>query len=138
MHESTVSRVTRSKLLQTPWGLFQMKDFFSSSVGPNENEEAHSAKTVRKLLKDIISKEKSNRPYSDEKLSLLFKERGVFVARRTVAKYREMLKIPSSAERKRLMRLNKVINIKKINYFLYYVTLYTLSLKILCFGKFCS
>mgnify|MGYP001335866114 FL=1 len=112
MHESTVSRVTRSKLLQTPWGLFQMKDFFSSSVGPNENEEAHSAKTVRTLLKDIISTEKSNRPYSDEKLSLLFKERGVFVARRTVAKYREMLKIPSSAERKRLMRLNKVINIK--------------------------
>ena len=50
--------------------------------------------------------------YSDEKLSLLFKERGVLVARRTVAKYREMLKIPSSAERKRLMRLNKVINIK--------------------------
>ena len=47
MHESTVSRVTRSKLLQTPWGLFQMKDFFSSSVGQNESEEAHSAKTVR-------------------------------------------------------------------------------------------
>ena len=112
MHESTVSRVTRSKLLQTPWGLFQMKDFFSSSVGQNENEEAHSAKTVRTLLKEIISNEKSNRPYSDEKLSLLFKERGVLVARRTVAKYREMLKIPSSAERKRLMRLNKVINIK--------------------------
>ncbi len=112
MHESTVSRVTRSKLLQTPWGLFQMKDFFSSSVGQNENEEAHSAKTVRTLLKEIISSEKSNRPYSDEKLSLLFKERGVLVARRTVAKYREMLKIPSSAERKRLMRLNKVINIK--------------------------
>ena len=112
MHESTVSRVTRAKLLQTPWGLFQMKDFFSSSVGPNENEEAHSAKTVRTLLKEIISTEKTNKPYSDEKLSLLFKERGVLVARRTVAKYREMLKIPSSAERKRLMRLNKVINIK--------------------------
>ena len=58
MHESTVSRVTRSKLLQTPWGLFQMKDFFSSSVGPNENEEAHSAKTVRTLLKDIIALKK--------------------------------------------------------------------------------
>ena len=112
MHESTVSRVTRAKLLQTPWGLFQMKDFFSSSVGPADNEEAHSAKTVRTLLKEIISNEISSRPYSDEKLSELFKEKGVFVARRTVAKYREMLKIPSSAERKRLMRLNKVINIK--------------------------
>ena len=112
MHESTVSRVTRAKLLQTPWGLFQMKDFFSSSVGPADKDEAHSAKTVRTLLKEIISNEISSRPYSDEKLSELFKEKGVFVARRTVAKYREMLKIPSSAERKRLMRLNKVINIK--------------------------
>ena len=112
MHESTVSRVTRAKLLQTPWGLFQMKDFFSSSVGPNDNEEAHSAKTVRTLLKEIVSNEKSNKPYSDEKLSSLFKEKGVIVARRTVAKYREMLKIPSSAERKRLMRLNKVMKIK--------------------------
>jgi len=112
MHESTVSRVTRAKLLQTPWGLFQMKDFFSSSVGQTDTEEAHSAKTVRTLLKEIISHETTNKPFSDEKLSELFKERGVIVARRTVAKYREMLKIPSSAERKRLMRLNKVINIK--------------------------
>ena len=112
MHESTVSRVTRSKLLQTPWGLFQMKDFFSSSIGTSDTDEAHSAKTVRTLLKEIISNETSNKPYSDEKLSDLFKEKGVMVARRTVAKYREMLQIPSSAERKRLMRLNKVINIK--------------------------
>ena len=51
MHESTVSRVTRSKLLQTPWGLFQMKDFFSSSVGQNENEEAHSSKNSKNITK---------------------------------------------------------------------------------------
>lgn len=112
MHESTVSRVTRAKLIQTPWGLFQMKDFFSSSVGVSEKDEAHAAKTVRTLLKDIISNEKENKPYSDEHISKIFKEKGVNVARRTVAKYREMLNIPSSAERKRLMRLNKVINIK--------------------------
>ncbi len=112
MHESTVSRVTRAKLIQTPWGLFQMKDFFSSSVGLAENEEAHAAKTVRTLLKEIISNEKENKPHSDENISKIFKEKGVNVARRTVAKYREMLNIPSSAERKRLMRLNKVINIK--------------------------
>ncbi len=111
MHESTVSRVTRSKLLQTPWGLFQMKDFFSSSVGVAENDEAHAAKTVRTILKSIIDSEKENKPFSDEKISFIFKEKGVNVARRTVAKYREMLNIPSSAERKRLMRLNKVINI---------------------------
>ena len=112
MHESTVSRVTRSKLLQTPWGIFQMKDFFSSSVGESNNDEAHAAKTVRTLLKDIISNEKDTKPYSDEQISILFKNKGVNVARRTVAKYREMLNIPSSAERKRLMRLNKVVNIK--------------------------
>jgi RNA polymerase sigma-54 factor len=111
MHESTVSRVTRSKLLQTPYGLFQMKDFFSSSVGVAEKDEVHAAKTVRTILKSIIESEKDSRPYSDEKISLIFKGKGVNVARRTVAKYREMLNIPSSAERKRLMRLNKVINI---------------------------
>ena len=89
-----------------------MKDFFSSSVGESNNDEAHAAKTVRTLLKDIISNEKDTKPYSDEQISILFKNKGVNVARRTVAKYREMLNIPSSAERKRLMRLNKVVNIK--------------------------
>ena len=112
MHESTVSRVTRSKLLQTPWGIFQMKDFFSSSLG-EADQEAHAAKTVRAILKEIINNEKDTKPYSDEQISIIFKEKGINVARRTVAKYREMLNIPSSAERKRLMRLNKVINIKK-------------------------
>ena len=112
MHESTVSRVTRSKLLQTPWGIFQMKDFFSSSLG-EADEEMHAAKTVRTLLKEIVNNEKEAKPFSDEQISKIFKDKGVNVARRTVAKYREMLNIPSSAERKRLMRLNKVINIEK-------------------------
>jgi RNA polymerase sigma-54 factor len=112
MHESTVSRVTRSKLLQTPWGIFQMKDFFSSSLGDTD-QEAHAAKTVRNILKEIIKNEKDSKPYSDEEISKVFKDKGINVARRTVAKYREMLNIPSSAERKRLMRLNKVINIEK-------------------------
>ena len=110
MHESTVSRVTRSKLLQTPWGIFQMKDFFSSSLGETD-KETHAAKTVRTILKEIVNDEKDLKPFSDEQMSKIFKEKGVNVARRTVAKYREMLNIPSSAERKRLMRLNKVINI---------------------------
>ena len=111
MHESTVSRVTRSKLLQTPWGIFQMKDFFSSSLGETD-QEVHAAKTVRTILKEIVEKEKDSKPYSDEQVSKIFKQKGINVARRTVAKYREMLNIPSSAERKRLMRLNKVINIE--------------------------
>ena len=112
MHESTVSRVTRSKILQTPWGIFQMKDFFSSSLGDTD-QEGHAAKTVRNILKEIIKNEKDSKPYSDEEISKVFKDKGINVARRTVAKYREMLNIPSSAERKRLMRLNRVINIEK-------------------------
>ena len=81
-------------------------------AGESDKDEAHAAKTVRTLLKEIIKNEKESRPLSDEQISNIFKDKGVNVARRTVAKYREMLKIPSSAERKRLMRLNKVINIK--------------------------
>ena len=111
MHESTVSRVTRSKLLQTPWGIFQMKDFFSSSLGQTD-EEVYASKTVRSILKEIVENEKDSKPYSDEQISKIFKQKRINVARRTVAKYREMLNIPSSAERKRLMRLNKVINIE--------------------------
>ena len=64
-------------------------------------------------MKEIIKNEKDSKPYSDEEISKVFKDKGINVARRTVAKYREMLNIPSSAERKRLMRLNKVINIEK-------------------------
>ncbi len=112
MHESTVSRVTRSKLLQTPWGLFQMKDFFSGSINStDQNKEACASKTVRETLKVIIDKEIDCKPYSDDDLSKIMKEKGVSVARRTVAKYREMMNIPSSAERRRLMRLNKVVKI---------------------------
>merc|ERR1711918_235254 len=81
MHESTVSRVTRSKLLQTPWGIFQMKDFFSSSLGET-NQEAHASKTVRTILKEIVEEEKESKPYSDEQISKIFKQKGVNVARR--------------------------------------------------------
>ena len=102
MHESTVSRVTRSKLIQTPWGIFQMKDFFSSSVGETDNDEAHAAKTVRTLLKEIIKTEQDNKPYSDEQISIIFKKKGVNVARRTVAKYRDQLGILPARIRKRV------------------------------------
>ena len=112
MHESTVSRVTRSKLLQTPWGLFQMKDFFSGSINStDESNDACASKTVRETLKNIIDKEIDCKPHSDDDLSKIMKDKGVNVARRTVAKYREMMNIPSSAERRRLMRLNKVVKI---------------------------
>ncbi len=112
MHESTISRVTRSKLLQTPWGLFQMKDFFSGSVGiAKEGKELYASKTVRENLKSLIENEPESKPYSDDELSKIMKERGIEVARRTVAKYREIMNIQSSAERRRIMRLNKVVNI---------------------------
>ena len=91
-----------------------------------QKESTTVAKEPNSLLKELAllreerqrkasqnnNEEKDNKPYSDEQISLLFKQRGVNVARRTVAKYREMMNIPSSAERKRLMRLNKVMNIK--------------------------
>ena len=109
MHESTVSRVTRSKLLQTPWGIFQMKDFFSSSLGDTD-QEAHAAKTVRNILQEIIKNEKDSKPYSDEEISKVFKDKGINVARRTVAKYREILNIPSSSERRRKAKMEMSIS----------------------------
>ncbi len=108
MHESTVSRVTRSKLILTPWGLFQMKDFFSASIGINGDSDGHAATTVREMIKKVIENEPNGKPYSDDNLAVIMSENGVAVARRTVAKYREMLNIPSSAERRRLMRLKSL------------------------------
>ena len=82
-------------------------------VSFSENSELHAASAVRETIKTLISSEIAGKPLSDDKLAVILNKEGMDVARRTVAKYREMLNIPSSAERKRLMRLNKVINIEK-------------------------
>ncbi len=102
MHESTVSRVTTNKYAHTPQGTYELKFFFSGKVGGFGQEV--SAKRVQNLIKQIIAEEDPRRPYSDEKICQLLKERHtITIARRTVAKYREMMKILSSSERKKIM-----------------------------------
>jgi len=102
IHESTVGRVTTNKYISSPRGVFEMKYFFSSSIGSSADEGNFSSNTVKYLIKELIDKEKSAKNVlSDDKLSEILKSRGVDVARRTVAKYRESMNIPSSAQRKR-------------------------------------
>ena len=110
MHESTVSRVTNSKLILTDWGLLSLKEFFSASIPSSEESDKHAASAVREALKKLISKEVSNKPLSDEKISDVLSDQGIDVARRTVAKYRDMMSIPSSAERKRRSKLSKLLS----------------------------
>jgi len=110
MHESTVSRVTNSKLMLTEWGVIPLKQFFSASIASSENSEMHAASAVRETIKSLISSEISSKPLSDDKLARILNKDGMNVARRTVAKYRDMLKIPSSAQRRRASRLHKIMS----------------------------
>ena len=105
MHESTVSRVTNSKLILTEWGVMPLKNFFSASIASSEDSETHAASAVRETIKMLISSEIASRPLSDDKLAGILNKEGMDVARRTVAKYRDMLKIPSSSQRRRVARL---------------------------------
>ena len=108
MHESTVSRVTSSKLILTPRGIFDMKHFFSASINGTNRGEAHSAASVREALKTLISNEPLNQPFSDEMIVTKLQKEGINLARRTVAKYREILSIPSSAERRKMMKIQSI------------------------------
>ena len=102
MHESTVSRVTTNKYVHTPQGIYELKFFFSGKVGGYGKEV--SVKRVQNLIRQLITEEDPRRPLSDEMICQLLKERHtITIARRTVAKYREMMKILSSSERKKLM-----------------------------------
>ena len=85
-----------------------MKEFFSASIGINDESDGHATTTVREMIKKVVDNEPNGKPYSDDNLAEIMSKNGVVVARRTVAKYREMLQIPSSAERRRLMRLNSL------------------------------
>lgn len=102
MHESTVSRVTQNKYMMTPRGLFEFRYFFSSSITCDSTGEELSSTTIRHRIKKIIDDESPDAPVSDDMLVQLIAKDGVVVARRTIAKYREEMKIPSSYERKRL------------------------------------
>jgi RNA polymerase sigma-54 factor len=102
MHESTVSRVTANKYLNCPRGVFELKYFFTAGIANVDGGEAHSAEAVRHRIRLLIEAEKPEAPLSDDRLVEILKTDGIDIARRTVAKYRESLKIPSSIERRRL------------------------------------
>ena len=101
MHESTISRVTTRKYMHTPRGVFELKYFFSSHVGTVNGAEASST-AIRAVLRKLIASENPARPLSDQKLKEILSEQGIRIARRTVAKYRESMAIPSSTERRNL------------------------------------
>jgi RNA polymerase sigma-54 factor len=106
MHESTVSRVTSNKYMATPRGLFELKYFFTSSIASSSDEgEAHSSEAVRHRIKQMIDSESARMILSDDKIVEKLKTDGVDIARRTVAKYREAMRIPSSVQRRREKRL---------------------------------
>ncbi len=101
MHESTVSRVTSNKYMSTPRGLFELKYFFTASISSTLGGDAHSAEAVRFRIKQMIDGEKPQNVLSDDAIVARLKEANIDIARRTVAKYREGLRIPSSVERRR-------------------------------------
>jgi RNA polymerase sigma-54 factor len=104
LHESTISRATNQKYIQTPRGTFELKYFFSSGVA-QYGQDDQSATAIKSYIREFIDAEDPRKPLSDSKLVKLLEEKGIHVARRTIAKYRESMGIPASSER------------KKINYF---------------------
>lgn len=102
MHESTISRVTTNKYVQTPQGLYELKYFFNSSINTTEGGDPIASESVKSRIREIVAEENPKKPYSDQKIVELLEKRGIEIARRTVTKYREMLGIGSSSERKRL------------------------------------
>ena len=101
-HESTISRGINNKYMLTPCGLFKFKDFFSTSISSKDNQGISSTK-VKKMIKEFIDKEDKLKPLSDNKICKLLAQKGIIVARRTVAKYREEMNILSSSKRKQFI-----------------------------------
>jgi RNA polymerase sigma-54 factor len=104
MHESTVSRVTANKFMHTPRGVFELRYFFTAAIAATEGGEAHSSEAVRDRIRELIDAEKPSDVLSDDAIVDILKGSGVDIARRTVAKYREGLHIPSSVQRRREKR----------------------------------
>ena len=105
MHESTVSRVTTNKFMATPRGIFELKYFFTSAIASSDGGEAHSAESVRHRIKKLIDRESPESVLSDDKIVDMLRDDDIDIARRTVAKYREALRIPSSVRRRRLKKM---------------------------------
>jgi RNA polymerase sigma-54 factor len=104
MHESTVSRVTSNKYIATPRGIFELKYFFTSAIAAAGDGEAYSSEAVRHRIKALIDAERPSAILSDDKLVEILSREGIDIARRTVAKYREGMRIPSSVQRRREKR----------------------------------
>ena len=104
MHESTVSRVTSNKYILTPRGLFELRYFFTVSIAASGGGDAHSSESVRDRIKQMIDEERPANVLSDDAIVDMLKKSGVDIARRTVAKYREGMSIPSSVQRRREKR----------------------------------
>jgi RNA polymerase sigma-54 factor len=102
MHESTISRVTHNKYVHTPQGIYELKFFFNAGITSTQGETMAS-ESVKNLVREIIAKEDPKRPYSDEKLVQILQGMNIHIARRTVSKYREMMKILSSNERRKIV-----------------------------------
>ncbi|MDC9700760.1 MAG: RNA polymerase factor sigma-54 [Alphaproteobacteria bacterium] len=107
VHESTVSRVTLNKFIATPRGTFEVKYFFTTAVPGTIEGHSHSATAVRQFIKEFITKEDPNKGLPDEEIVNLLRARGINIARRTVAKYRLSLRIPSLAQRRRYTHFQK-------------------------------
>ncbi|WIM10874.1 RNA polymerase factor sigma-54 [Enhydrobacter sp.] len=105
LHESTVSRVTSNKYIATPRGIFELKYFFTSALAAHAPGVMVSSEAVRSRIRRLVEGENATQPLSDDRIVDLLKREGVEIARRTVAKYRDAMRIPSSAERRRLGRL---------------------------------
>ncbi len=102
MHESTISRVTTQKYMHTPRGIFELKYFFSSHVSTDSGENCSST-AIRAFIRKLVADEPANKPLSDSKIAQMLADKGIKVARRTIAKYRESLNIPPSNQRKSLV-----------------------------------
>ena len=105
MHESTVSRVTSNKYMATPRGVFELKYFFTSAIQSSCDGDAYSSESVRFRIKQLIDAEGEKKILSDDKIVERLRNEGMDIARRTVAKYREAMRIPSSVERRRIKRM---------------------------------
>lgn len=103
IHESTVSRATRNKFIRTPAGFFELSKLFSSKLSSSNGDDNTSSTTVKIMLQQYIHEEDKRKPYSDQKLADYFKNQGITISRRTVAKYREELNILSSSKRKEIV-----------------------------------
>lgn len=111
MHESTVSRVTSNKYMQTSRGTFELKYFFTSAISAAGAGEAHSSEAVKHRIKEMIDAESPRRILSDDKIVALLRADGIDIARRTVAKYREIMRIPSSVQRRRNKNISCVCSL---------------------------